>query len=1127
MKKILFHVGLILIAASAFGTGVSKDANFNDRILICLQPDLALERISSVNGAPVTGIEAVDALLSLREVESMEQYVPGSTMDDMDGDVILANIYRLRFKNTRTDLSQLISDFSKNESILYAEPEAINRLYYTPNDPHYGQQWFLPKVGANDAWDIWDISGGIAPGNINIVLASVDSGVQYTHPDLWPSVWVNQAEVPAAIFSDVDTDSDGRVTSSEIMAYISDYNGVGGITLQDALHSSSPFMNGLDDDDWDATPSTFIDDLFGWDPSGATEGNDPDNDPITYPGLDDHGTHVAGLLGASTDNAVGISSAIFNGSIMSVKCTSDESELGFIYDGYPGMLYAAKAGADIINLSWGGDGGGDSNQSIINVCYNTYGALIVAAAGNDNTSDPHYPSAFTNVISVAATGSGDSKAGFSNYGTTVDISAPGVNMRSTVYTAGGSYISYDGTSMASPLVASCFGLLKSANPEASNEWLIENMLSTADPIDDINPNYVGLLGAGRINVHNAIAHTLFPLLSYDSYSLQMINDNEDGQLSPGEEARMRVNLFNAPSWVDAEEVTGILRSTSEYVTISDSTGSFGNIINGNVGVNFLDRFQFSIAADGPSGAYPFSLEVIANDASHRYTITLEFSVEASIWQANFPVSSGVIKDGNAVVDLDGDGNKEIIFGASDSLIHAIQVDGTELAGFPVTVGDKIESTPAVGDVDNDGDLEILIGSKDKNLYLIQHDGSAEVIYTASNYLFASTTLYDLDDDGDLEVIAPGYGNELIVVHHDGSNYAGFPLILEGHMNKGAAVGDMNGDGNLNIIVGTWGEKLHAFKLDGTEVAGFPVTVPDKIKSAPTLVDLDGSDDGQLEIVFGCDDNRLHVYSSTGESVWSYSTPGQNVQSDPAVCDMDGDGDLEVAFGGVDRGIYVLDHTGTLLDGFPVFTNGAISGSPAIGDVDGDGEAEVFIGSTDQLLYGLHLDGTLVTGFPVTNSNPVQGSPSIADFDGDNDLEIIIGTDVNLAVVDLNSTGDLAMYWPTHRGNLHRTGTLPTTVSANQSNALPEHYSLFANFPNPFNPATQISFEIPTAGDVNLQVLDIRGRQVEVLLNTHVSAGMHTLEWAGSDRGKPASAGIYFYRLTTQDGNLVRKMTLLR
>ncbi len=1143
MKNNIF-ICLLLTASLAYATSPEKAAYYSDRILICLQPDVSVEKIDVRSGVPATGLSSLDKLLALREISVMEQYLPGSTPDDMDGDIILSNIFRLSGAAGRGDIEQLIAEFHADQNVLYAEKEVIYRPFYTPNDPQYSNQWYLPKIDAPEAWDMFDIAGGSSPGNRAIVLASVDTGVQYTHPDLKNRIWINQAEVPDDIFSAVDTDSDGNVTPEEVGAYITDYNSNGTTNLQDALHASSPFMDGVDADDWDNNSSSYIDDLFGWDVAGTTSGTDPDNDPMgTFTGPADlgnkmHGTHVGGILCAATDNGTGIASAIYNGSLMCVKVLYDEGN-GGISGGQTGILYAAKAGADIINLSWGGTGYNSSDQAVANLVYDTYGALSVAAAGNGNdngtpSDTPHYPSGYEKVVSVTALGSSDN-FGWANYGdgvgngqfSGVDISAPGENIRSTVYTTAGSYQSWDGTSMASPLVASCFGLLKATHPEASNDWLVENILATTDSIDHINPNFAGQLGTGRINIFNALARLLYPRLSYNSYSLDLINDNGDGLLSPGEGALIRINLFNEPGWFDALDVTAFLRSNSEYITITDSTGAWFDINDGNIGVNF-DRFGFSVAADSPSGQFPLTLTVTANvESDNPYTATIEFSIDVSIWQANFPIASSIIKGGNAVVDLDGDGSNEIIFSAYDSLLHAVNAEGSELNGFPVPLGHLAEATPSVGDIDNDGDLEIVVGSLDRNLYVVQHDGSAEAIHTAPGFILAPASLYDFDGDGDLEIVSVSTNDELAVMHHDGTPLANFPITLDGNITVGIAIGDVNADGNINIVVGTWGDRLHAINLDGTEAAGFPVVLVDKVRSAPLLANLDGSADGSLEIIFGGNDNKLHAYDGSGNELWYVSSSSQDVQADPAISDMDEDGDLEIVWGGLDRLIYAIDHTGTFLEGWPIATGGAIYSSPAIADIDNDGFAEVFIGSNDRKLYGMYLNGTSIGGFPVENSGNVQGSPSIADLDGDGDLEIIVGSDDYLMVMDLSTNGETASYWATHRANLHRTGVLPTLVPVLRHNEMPERHSLYANYPNPFNPSTLITFDIAEAGPVKLQILDIRGRVVDELISEQLTPGSFSVNWLGELKGKPADAGIYFYRLTTQHSVLVRKMTLIK
>lgn len=1148
MKKII-TASLFVVVTTIFGAGPERSAYYDDRFLICLQPDVSIDQIDVKTGVAITGIQSLDRLLALREVSGFEPYLVGATPDDMSGDVILSNIYRLSVEAGRSDLSQMISEFDKEPSVLYAEQEVIYRPLYTPNDTRFGNQWYMPKVDAPAAWDLFDIAGGTTPGDRSIVLASVDTGVQYTHPDLQSRVWVNQAEIPTDIFANIDEDSDGIVTPEELLAFLSDYDSNGTTNLQDALHGTSPLMDGIDADNWDNNATTYVDDLFGWDVAGTTSGPDPDNDPMgTFTGPANsgnkmHGTHVGGILCAPTDNNTGIASVIYDGALMSVKVMYDQSD-GGISGGQTGILYAAKAGADIINLSWGGTGYSASDQAVADLAFDTYGAISVAAAGNGNdngtpSDTPHYPSGYDKVVSVTALGSSDN-FGWANYGqeqgnpgefgyfSGIDISAPGENILSTVYTTAGSYQSWNGTSMASPLVASCFGLLMATHPSASNEWLIDNILSSADSIDHINPNYAGQLGSGRVNIYNSLARLLFPRLSYNSYSLVLINDNGDGLLSPGESAHMRVNLYNGSGWLDATDVTAILRSNSEHITIVDSIGAYGSINSGNIGVNIVDRYEFSVAESAPSGLIPMTLLVTANPGSDNpYYEEIEFGIDVSMWQLNFPITSNIIKGGNAVVDLDGDGGQEIIYTAYDSMLHAVNADGAELSGFPVSLGYLAEATPAVGDVDNDGDLEVVVGSYDRNLYVVQHDGSAEAIHLAPGFILAPASLYDLDGDGDLEIISVSYNDELAVMHHDGTPLENFPMTMDGNMTVGVAIGDVDGDGQPNIVVGTWGDQLHAVNLDGTEPAGFPVALEDRVRSAPTLANLDGSADGSMEILFGSDANKLHAYDGSGNELWFMSSAAQNIQADPAITDMDGDGDLEIFIGGLDRLIYGVDHTGTFLEGWPVSTSGAIYSSPALADIDNDGLAELFIGSNDRYLYGLKLDGSNIGGFPVENSGNIQATPSVADLDLDGDLEIIVGSDDNLLVMDLPSSGETESFWPTHRGNLHRSGVVRSIVSVQDQISIPMEHRLYANYPNPFNPTTSIRFDLARPTTVRLQILDIRGRLVDELVSSSLSAGSYSYTWSGDLDGKPANAGVYMYRLSTEYSDQVRKMTLLK
>lgn len=233
--------------------------------------------------------------------------------------------------------------------------------------------------------------------------------------------------------------------------------------------------------------------LPGWDaytstpnpgPCGVNKGN--------------HGTHVAGTVGAQTNNGIGLASIGFGIKILPIKIGDCASQ--YLPASYAGVIYAADNNADIINMSWGSNGGGAYGQNVMIYAWNR-GCILVAAAGNDNTSQYHYPSNYNYVIAVASTDQNDNKSSFSNYGTWIDISAPGTNIASTY--PDNKYVYMSGTSMATPLVSGLLGLMKSYDPTISNSDLIQCLFNSADPMNNYYYNN-NLMGHGRINAQAAL-----------------------------------------------------------------------------------------------------------------------------------------------------------------------------------------------------------------------------------------------------------------------------------------------------------------------------------------------------------------------------------------------------------------------------------------------------------------------------------------------------------------------------------------------------------------------------------------------------------------------------------------------
>jgi len=347
---------------------------------------------------------------------------------------ILQRTYLLQFSDY-ANVDQIIYELRLSGQVEYAERVPLDRPTLTPNDPNFGSQWHLNTILAGSAWNFFSTGS-------TRVIAIVDDAVERTHSDLAPNLWVNPGEI----------------------------NG-----------------NSIDDDG-----NGYVDDINGYDV--ASNDNNPNPPNSTF----DHGTHVAGISSAASNNSAGVASIGYSCKLMCVKSTTSAS---VVTNGYDGIVYAVSAGAHVINMSWGGTGSSTTAQNVITWA-SQQGVVLVAAAGNNNVNTQFYPAAYTECIAVASTAGGDVKSSFSNYGSWVDISAPGSNIYSTY--VGNTYGNMSGTSMASPLVAGLCGLMRSLNPSLTATDIRNCLTTTAASIAAQNPSFIGQLGSGRIDANAAM-----------------------------------------------------------------------------------------------------------------------------------------------------------------------------------------------------------------------------------------------------------------------------------------------------------------------------------------------------------------------------------------------------------------------------------------------------------------------------------------------------------------------------------------------------------------------------------------------------------------------------------------------
>ncbi|GIW87987.1 MAG: hypothetical protein KatS3mg108_2311 [Isosphaeraceae bacterium] len=429
--------------------------------------------------------------------------IPGSRLIKASG-----SFAWLEFDDPRVR-DQFAAQPVQRAGLLGVQPLQNVSIAAIPNDTRFPNLWGLNNTGQNsgtpdadiDAPEAWDLT----TGSTTVVVGVIDTGIDYTHPDLYKNIWINQAEIPPSIRAALtDTDGDGLITFWDLAepinqgpGKIEDLDANGQIDGRDILQplDLGGWADGLDPD-----ANGYVDDLIGWDFISDADHPLGDNDP-----LDDnnHGTHVAGTIGAIGDNALGVVGVTWRALLMPLRFI-DASGQGFDFDGAAAIRYATAQGVRVTSNSWGSSSASANLYDAIDQA-RAAGSLFVAAAGNNNRdidARPFYPAGYdlANIVSVAASDRYDARATFSNYGAlSVDLAAPGVSIVST--TPDNTYRSLSGTSMATPHVAGTVGLMLARNPSLSADQLKAILLETVDPL----PAFADItVSGGRLNAARAV-----------------------------------------------------------------------------------------------------------------------------------------------------------------------------------------------------------------------------------------------------------------------------------------------------------------------------------------------------------------------------------------------------------------------------------------------------------------------------------------------------------------------------------------------------------------------------------------------------------------------------------------------
>ncbi|TET79588.1 MAG: T9SS type A sorting domain-containing protein [Candidatus Cloacimonadota bacterium] len=614
----------------------------------------------------------------------------------------------------------------------------------------------------------------------------------------------------------------------------------------------------------------------------------------------------------------------------------------------------------------------------------------------------------------------------------------------------------------------------------------------------------------------------YPYLIFVSY---MVNDSiggdGDGVLNPGEQGKIIVTIENVQGWDDAQFVDAVLRCNDPRISIIDSTGDYGTIVDGQSKDNASDPFEVLGVEGGSLDPVAMTLYVTAVGSSGSYWIELEFDMEFGWMQSGWPVQSEQVKTSPAVVDLNNDYIGEVIYGSEGGNLFVKNYRGEDFSTFPYHVSNKLWASPAVGDVDNDGVIDIAFAGFNNNIYLVDRLGNLSWSVTTGGPVIATPALSDLDNDNKLEIIVGSFDKKLYVLKSDGTPFnTNFPLSLPdaSMITAGCAVGDINGDYTKEIIVATYGGNVYAVSPDGTILTGWPFHTGGNIWDAPSIANLDGTG---VKITIGSTNDTLYVINSDGTLDWKVGTGG-DVRSSPSFANVDGDNDLEIFFGSDDCFVYAYHHTGAPLAGWPIDLGSKVRSQVVFSDLNNDNAPEVIVIADGGELFVFEGNGDTFDIFPL----PTAGSPTtpaVEDIDNDGDLEIFFGNINGLSAIDYKEARGYEAYWNMFRCNPKRTGNIEdAAVRIEESKDIEP--TIFKIYPNPFKSSTGIFFSAVKNQKVDISIYNIVGQRVR-RIESKGEKTYRIVNWDGrNNENKPVPAGVYFCVARTGRGlEIVKKL----
>ncbi len=950
--------------------------------------------IKQVNNKKI-GLDSFDDFLTDKNIENLKSILPKSNnkyfVATFQNDIDWENIKNYQF-----------------EGIEYFQPNYLSEFSLHPNDPEFpNQQLHYDNCNIPQSWDY-------TVGNEQIIVAIVDSGLHFDHPDLQNNIFINLNEIPD---DGIDNDENG---------YIDDVNGwdfvnapeLGSIALGDYLEQD----------------------------------NDPEDEL-------NHGTHIAGIISADTNNEEGVSSISWNSKLLIVRSGFKTLDGGYLQDddAAAGIVYAADMGADVINLSWGDT---DYSQIIADACYYAYnkGSIIVVAAGNEGASPTHqivYPAQFSTTIAVGAVDKYKNLASFSSYGQQLDLVAPGQLVVSTYDIIPDNYYNeQSGTSMAAPFVTGAIALLLSVEPELDFSEVRGRLISSAHDLGE--EGFDPIFGNGLLDVYS--------LLTDDSSPIIEIITPQDN------------TGFNSTfDIIGTVQCPNFWRYSVKYTSEEMPTSTDWNDVDpDNPDYNYSEQVnnaiiaQFVVNGYVPDDTYQIKIEVVTIDHRHytyfrtiyvdqtapefntdyasymkryaaeipEYYIQAYFDEDVNISLRQHPSteflphfgsadSLQIIKINglphNAIIDIKANNLCDLETTIEDAYIFEPDQESIGIHGFnQITIGNELVSTQRTYDFDGNGKNEILaleIEEEQQTLKILEFDG--EGLITKHEFFtdFWPNDIGNSDEYG-MEVLGIQYDRPLILDTAPGNDYPDQLFFVDENA-LSANFADYNDDGidefilvkNVNINNITYRVlQLKYRDGDSFEEEGiiFNPTATNLWNTFSAKVVCDKLDNDNYPDILAADsDGDIMIFEQElGEwaMMWTHRLPVSNAYN---LCsgDFTGDGDSEFCIGGYNQdtedparsfSFYeFFKNTGTNNEyhslGYLAFSEIDSKNSIASADIDGDGDEEIVIAVPPNIYVIDYIDGQFQ---PIWQGLSTKTSSNIIAFSGKTDsLDAYIVTNI--------------------------------------------------------------------------------------------------------------------------------------